>query len=75
MKLEIDTDNKTIIIDGEASIQEVLDYLSLKELSEWKIKSKELVIDDSWVYKRFWIEPSYIVPPLPPYYPPYIVTC
>lgn len=43
MKLEIDTINKTIVIESETPILEVLDFLNGKDLKEWKIKSKERV--------------------------------
>lgn len=71
MKLEINTVTKTIIIDGEASIQEILDFLSLEKLSEWKIKSKETIqFIDRWNPVPYIPSSPYIPSPNSPWYQP-----
>lgn len=71
MRIEIDTQNKSLII-YEGTLQEVVDFLKGEDLSKWQIKSYTLTIT-----KETFTEPFIVpyTPYIPSVIPPYLVTC
>lgn len=71
MKLEINIVTKTIFVEEETPILEVLDFLKGKELSEWKIKSKETIqFIDKWNPVPYTPSSPYLPSPNLPWYQP-----
>lgn len=77
MKLEIDTNKKTICILEETSVLEVMNFLKSLELEDYKIVSKHTTSLVEREQDTFKYVPVFPQPSLPWYdpYNPYKVTC